>query len=107
LVAILLSAPTKSFGSPVIVSHAPISIYNNNSFTQANGVTSGSGTRESPYIIENWVINASSANGIDIEGTTAYFIIRNCLIENGADDGYVGIYLNDVINGFFSETNTS
>jgi hypothetical protein len=38
------------------------------------------------YIIENYVINASKANGIDIRNTTAYFVIRNCLVENGGGE---------------------
>jgi len=79
--------------------HAPIVINGNSGFTSPNPVNGGgSGTRVNPYIIENWVISASSANGIDIQNTTAYFIVRNCLIENGGSS-HVGIYLNTVING--------
>jgi parallel beta-helix repeat protein len=77
---------------------APIYINGNTQFTSANGVTSGSGTASDPYIIENWVISASSANGIDIENTTAYFVIRNGLIENGGGS-YYGIKLDKVVNG--------
>jgi len=78
--------------------HAPIFINGDNQFTSANGVTSGSGTANDPYIIENWAINASGTHGITIQSTTAYFIIRNCLVKNGGDS-YNGIYLNHVING--------
>jgi parallel beta-helix repeat protein len=75
--------------------HAPIHIVGNEKFTPAKGVNGGgSGTEDDPYIIENWVINASTY-GIWIEDTTAYFIIRNCLVENG----YRGIYLDNVTNG--------
>jgi len=42
----------------------PIIITGDNDFTEANGVTSGSGTAGDPYIIENWAIDAS--------GGTAY-----------------------------------
>jgi hypothetical protein len=42
----------------------------------------GDGCAGDPHIIENWAIDASSARGIYIR-TTKYFIIRNCLIENG------------------------
>ncbi len=79
--------------------HATISITSNSSFKIGeNGVTSGSGTASDPWIIENWVISASSTSGIGISNTTAYFIIRNCLVENGEGD-YAGIALNNVING--------
>jgi parallel beta-helix repeat protein len=78
--------------------HSPIYIDSNASFTAANGVTSGSGTENDPYIIENWSINASSANGIEIKSTNVYFVIRNCLVENGGV-AYHGIYLDNVVNG--------
>ena len=78
---------------------APIFINGDGSFTPANGVNGGgSGTADDPYIIENWVIDASGAHGISIQNTTAYFIVRNCLVENGGGS-YSGIYLNNVVNG--------
>jgi parallel beta-helix repeat protein len=79
--------------------HAPISIVGDNSFTPANGVNGGgTGTENDPYVIENWAINASGANGIYIQNTTKYFVIRNCLVENGGSS-YSGIGLDNVING--------
>jgi parallel beta-helix repeat protein len=79
--------------------HVPIYINGNENFTPANGVNGGgTGTADNPYIIENWAIDASGANGIDIQNTTAYFVVRNCLVENGGWF-YCGIYLDNVING--------
>jgi len=82
-------------------SHAPISINGNTQLAAAsNG--GGDGTAGNPYIIENYVISASSANGIVIQNTTAYFIVRNCLVENGGSTYhgiYAGIYLDNVVNG--------
>ena len=78
--------------------HDPIHIVGDDNFTPANGVTSGSGTADDPYIIEDWAIDASSADGIRIENTTKYFVIRNCLVENGRF-GFSGIYLFNVVNG--------
>ena len=78
--------------------HDPIHIVGDDNFTPANGVTSGSGTADDPYIIEDWAIDASGKNGIKIQNTTAYFVIRNCLVENSGDY-YYGIYLENVING--------
>jgi parallel beta-helix repeat protein len=78
------------------VSHGPILIDGDAGFTSANGVTSGFGTAAATYVIEGWDINASSANGIEIRNTTAYFIIRNCYVHNG---GYYGIWFFNVTNG--------
>ena len=82
-----------------------IYIVGDDEFTLANGVTGGSGTELDPYVIENWAIAVSNKKGIWIENTTKFFIIRNCLAENGlfentsGSDYSSGIYLNHVING--------
>ncbi len=88
--------------SPLVFSavngiHQPILIVGNNSFTLANGVSRGSGTNSDPYVIENLVVDASDSNGIQVKDTTAYFIVRNCLVENGIN--FYGIYLDNVTNG--------
>ena len=77
-----------------VTNHDPIQIHGNDDFTTENGVTGGSGTKNDPYIIENWYINASASQeyksyGIKIESTTVYFIIKNCEIHHGD----YGIYL--------------
>jgi len=77
---------------------APIYIYGNDNFIPANGVVGGSGMENDPYIIENWDISAGGAHGIWIISTTAYFIIRNCRVEDGGSN-YGGIYLYGVMNG--------
>jgi parallel beta-helix repeat protein len=79
-----------------IVTRGPILIEGNAGFTSANGVTSGYGTAVDPFVIEGWDINASSANGIEIRNTTAYFAIRNCHVH---DAGNRGIWLFNVKNG--------
>ena len=76
----------------------PIYIYGNSDFTAANGVSAGDGSVSNPYIIENWDISATFGHGIYIEGTTVYFVIRNCYIHDGGGD-YHGIYFNSVIYG--------
>jgi len=82
-----------------ITSHAPIHIIGNDNFTQANGVISGSGTVDDPYIIGYWEIDASSTHGIWIENTDAYFIIRSCRIYGGGYESNRGVYFNQVKNG--------
>ena len=86
--------------------HDPISISFNSEFTSENGVTSGNGTEENPYIIENWEINGGGANnGIYISFTDSYFIIRNCYIHNTKDlsGNLYGILLNSVDNGIIED----
>jgi parallel beta-helix repeat protein len=101
IITLAIQLSSTSLVHAALTLHAPISISGNVGFTKPDPVNGGgSGTKNDPYIIENWVISASSANGIDIEDTTAYFIIRNCLIENGyGGTGYSGIFLDNVVNG--------
>lgn len=81
--------------------HPPIYINGKENFTAENGVTGGSGIDEDPYIIEGWVIvgNGSTSEGIFINNTDAYFVIRNCTIFNLTDKYDSGILLNHVENG--------
>ena len=65
-----------------------IYIYGNAGFTCENGVISGSGTKYDPYIISGWQIFAGGASyAINIEHTTAYFVIRDCLVEGASAAG--------------------
>jgi len=75
--------------------HVPIYISGDIQFNATNGVNSGTGTQIDPYIIEDWDINASCADGIKIENTNAYFIIRKCNVFDGTYNGgfNYGIYL--------------
>jgi len=82
--------------------HEPIYIYGNDGFTVDNGVFSGNGTAEEPYIIEGWRIDQPPADyGIYIDHTTAYFVIRDCVIEGTTQ---AGIYFNTVRNGRVEDT---
>ena len=66
--------------------------------TVSLGISWGSGTASDPYIISDWNVNASSANGIQILNTTAHFIIRDCYIHDGGSN-YFGIILINSMNG--------
>jgi len=82
--------------------HEPIYIYGNGGFTVANGVFSGSGVADDPYIIEGWRIDQPQADyGIYVDHTTAYFVIRDCVIEGARQ---AGIYFNTVQNGRVEDT---
>jgi len=88
-----------------LTSHKPIHI-NNNNFTTANGVIEGNGTENNPYIIENWCIDADTADGIKIENTDKHLIIRNCATYNGYNPinstYHYGINFYNVTNGKIS-----
>ena len=86
--------------------HPPIYIEGNDDFTSENGVTGGSGTEEDPYVIEDWIIvgNEPVENGIFINNTDAYFVIRNCTIFNLTDTYDSGILLSHVENGRIEDT---
>jgi uncharacterized repeat protein (TIGR01451 family) len=88
-----------------LLHHDPIYINGNDDFTENNGVVGGSGAENDPYIVENWVISAENVHGIRIKTTTAYFVVRNCVVENGWGNFRYGIYLFNVVNGRI-ESNT-
>lgn len=85
---------------PVTESYPPIFIDGNKAletFIEEKGLK-GNGTIDSPYIIENFVINASTAHGILIQNTDAYLTIRDCTIESGGTNYKDGINLKDTTN---------
>ncbi|MDI6856298.1 MAG: NosD domain-containing protein [Candidatus Thermoplasmatota archaeon] len=110
---VVVSGPSEASGNagikaPTLTPHDPIHIDGNGDFTFENGVSSGSGTESDPYIIENWDINASSADlghGIEVYDTDVHFVIKNCYIhdgkrcENATRLGNSGIIFYNVING--------
>jgi parallel beta-helix repeat protein len=113
-IAITLSLLTVSYlsifsvgGTPVpilasrsaLTDHNPILIQSDLEFNASNGVVSGDGSLSNPFIIENWSIDATDDNGIQIENTNSYFIIRNCSVGVPAHQSDYGILLNSVSNG--------
>ena len=78
--------------------HSPISIKGNGGFTNASGVVGGSGMASDPYIIADWDISASTADGIWIQDTNAHFIVRDCRVHDGSPS-YHGISLSNCVNG--------
>ena len=89
--------------------HAPIYIDGNAGFLESNastGISCGNGTALNPYIIENWDINASAANGIEIRNSNVYFTIRYCYVHDGRLS-FEGICLQNCRNGTLSNNNCS
>lgn len=76
-------------------SHRAIKIRSNGSFTSAQGVTEGEGTKENPFIIQGWKFTES--DGISIGRTNVYFVIRDCVLKV-RKRGKRGIELFDLSN---------
>jgi len=91
---------TDMFNNADYTPHEPIEIRGDEDFTFENGVTSGNGTKNDPFIIEGWEINSSWV-AIYIEYTTAYFLIKNCLIKGTPYDD--GINLINIAVGSISD----
>ncbi len=95
-------------------SHVPTIIDGNNQFTSGNGVSTGTGTQWNPYIIEgwnihvpaNWNIDPRLWDGIRVQNTTAYFVIRNVHIdfENAGVCGGNAVVLQNVTNARVEES---
>ena len=94
------------FSGSAIQAHDPILIQADNEFTPANGVVGGQGTQTDPYRISGWYINASTADGVKIVNTNAYFVIENVLVDIGTSDWtqYYGVLLSGVANGFVAQS---
>ena len=93
------------FNRTLYLPHRPIYINGNDNFTFLNGVTSGSGTKNNPYIIKGWAIKSNFFEaGITIQDVDAYFVIKNCLIYNIVKRG-IGILFINVAKGII-EKNT-
>src|SRR5947199_5694742 len=74
------------FPSAIALQTRPyILIVGNSGFTSANGVTSGTGTATDPFIISGWNVTGLTVSKahpgtyvhVEIDNTTAYFVIRN------------------------------
>lgn len=67
--------------------HAPIRIDGEADFDASHGVSSGTGTAEDPYIIENREISgAGYGYCIYIGNTTSHFVVRGCHLYDTSDN---------------------
>jgi parallel beta-helix repeat protein len=86
--------------------HLPIVISDDSNFTEQGWP--GDGTAAHPFVIENLQI-LTNTSCISISNTTAYFIIRNCVLESywfeSSGLGYNAIELRNVDNGLIEDCN--
>ena len=88
--AVVLTATTAVVLTGLGASRGPITILGNADFTEENGVLSGSGTVEDPYVIAGWEIGVPPGGfyGVQIENVTAAFVLRGLIIRSaGEPDG--------------------
>lgn len=79
----------------VAATRGPIVILSNDDFTPENGVVSGSGTPEDPYIIAGWeILLQGEPYGIRVENVDKYFVVRGCLVRGAMDPDGAAIYVN-------------
>src|SRR3989454_10194680 len=72
------------------INHGPILIDGDANFTQANGVRSGSGTANKPFVISDWGISSSySPPAIEVRNTRASFVLFNITAGDGGVFGVV------------------
>lgn len=79
---------------PSYIPHSPITIASNADFVSQG--FPGSGTAEDPYVIEGYNIT-TTGTCISIQGTDAYFDIRDCLLTGGSSGR--GVRLDGVDHG--------
>ena len=85
-----------------LVERRAIVIGSDYEFTVENGVCSGEGTLDDPYVIEGFKIDAGYDNyGIRVHGTTRAFVIRNVEISGAAKSA---IYLSYVRNAIVEDS---
>ena len=78
LTALLLSTSTcvvifVAHNADAYTLHSPIRISGDSDFTPENGVTSGTGTIEDPFVIEGLEISNEGGAGIEIDGRLLWF----------------------------------
>jgi len=74
-----------SFGASAETRGA-ISILGNSDFTAENGVVSGSGVANDPYVIAGWEISVGPEDlyAVQIENVTAAFVLRGLVVANAS-----------------------
>ncbi len=77
--------------------HAPINILSNDDLITSDAIRGGNGSLLSPYLIENWEVNASTSGiGVNISNTNKYIEIK--YINITAISSGIGIQIKNVTN---------
>ncbi len=91
--------------SPSMAEDSPILVDGDSGWATVPGIT-GDGSPGNPYIIKDKVIDAGgSGDGILIQNTSKWFVIRNCTVSYSAAMPLAGIHLVNVTNGLIEQNN--
>jgi len=83
LFIVLAAMPATGHGEGAQSPHGPIVISKPADLNRGNGVVGGSGTKDDPFLIDGWEIDAGTADsGIIITDVHAYIVIRNVSIQS-------------------------
>jgi parallel beta-helix repeat protein len=76
-----------ALSSGVCAARGPIAILSDADFTAENGVVSGTGSAEDPYLIAGVEVTAAPADayGVRIENTQAAFVLRGVMVQGATD----------------------
>ena len=76
-----------ALSSGVCAARGPIAILSDADFTAENGVVSGTGSSEDPYLIAGVEVTAAPADayGVRIENTQAAFVLRGVMVQGVTD----------------------
>ncbi|MHA1961554.1 MAG: NosD domain-containing protein [Candidatus Thorarchaeota archaeon] len=89
-----------SLSSQTYVEHGAIHITSDADFESQ--AWPGNGTEGNPYRIEGLNITTDSVC-VNITGTSAFFVIQDCLFASSSNDDYYGVYLVNVSNGVIKD----
>ena len=102
ITAVILLVTGVAMAGEALQLRDPITIIGDEAATEENGVVGGTGTRDDPFIIAGFKIDAGEAlYGIHIEGVTKYFRIENNTIIGGARTA--AIFLKDLSHAVVAE----
>lgn len=88
LLIVLTAMPAAGYGESERRLHGAIIISKPGDLSPENGVVGGSGTKNDPFLINNWKIDASAAGfGIKITNVHVYIVIRNISIQSASIAG--------------------
>lgn len=75
--------------------HDPIVIDGDTDFVYENGVVSGTGAADEPYVISGWIIEAYEISAIDVRNAHSCFVISDCVLTGDLAFLGAGIHLDE------------
>jgi parallel beta-helix repeat protein len=96
----ILPITSTTYTSPIEINNLPGSPHNW-IWAKDQGICTGSGTNNDPYIIKNHFFNNNMLNGLSILNSRKHFRIENCLFNFSSTNAGIGLY--NTTNGYITE----